>query len=81
MISSGKEYEYLRDPRDDQHREPKTLGKDMHNLCEAVRINLQKAYNRYAANYNLRSNRKISFAEGETVLKKNFYQSDKVAHF
>lgn len=81
MISSGKEYEHLRDTDGDLSISYSHMSKDMKNLYEAVRYNLQRAYKRYSENYNLRSTRKIVFREGETVLKKNFLLSDKSANF
>ena len=81
IISSGTEYDHLRDTDQNINQDPSKISKDMENLYEAVRINLARAYKRYAGNYNLRSTRNIKFEPGEIVLKKNFYQSDKSANF
>ena len=82
MISSGDEYVKLRATNANLDLfEPPTLSDEMKHLYEAVRINLRKAYDRYTTNYNLRSRREISFEEGEKVLKRNFFLSDKSKDF
>ena len=81
MVSSGKEYEHLRDTDGDICISQGNIPKDMKHLYEAVRINLHRAYTRYSANYNLRSTRNVSFKKGEIVLKKNFFLSDKSINF
>lgn len=82
MISSGDEYARLSAANDSlDHFDPPKLSDDVTHLYEAVRINLRKAYERYTTNYNLRSKREVSFEEGEKVLKKNLFLSDKSKDF
>lgn len=82
MISSGDEYTKLRESNLNLDCfEPPKLSEDQIKLYEAVRINLKRAYDKYSTNYNLRSNRDISFDEGETLLKRNFFLSDKSKEF
>lgn len=82
MISSGDEYLHLRDTNQNtDHFDPPKLSEDLKHLYEAVRINLKRAYDRYSTNYNLRSKRDVQFDEGELVLKRNFFLSDKSKDF
>lgn len=78
MVSSGKEYELLR-----QTDSPDTvvLGKEMKDLLVLVQENLLKAYKKYSHPYNLRANAKHQFKQGDVVYKKNVHLSDKGKNF
>lgn len=81
MVSSGREYEHLRNLGDPNQEMGFPLQDDQKKLFELVRENLLKAYQRYATPYNLRANRKHTFRAGEIVFKKNVNLSDKSKHF
>lgn len=81
-ISSGAEYKRIREAGTEVHYEPEELNKELKTIFDTVKTNLKKAYDRYAKQYNLRSNKTLpSYAIGEVVLKKNFFQSSKIKHF
>lgn len=81
-ISSGTEYKYIRDNGMDVVYEPLHMNDNLREIFDTVKSNLKKAYERYAKYYNLRSNKALpSFDIGETVLKKNFHQSNKSKQF
>lgn len=62
MISSGKEYEHLRELDNSEQYDPKLLSEENKKLFEIVRENLYKAYQKYSASFNLRSNKKTLFS-------------------
>lgn len=81
MVSSGAEYEHLREVDDNLAQDPVKLNEEMKSLHKLVRENLLKAYRKYSAPYNLRVNRKHQFQEGDVVYKKNVLLSDKSRDF
>lgn len=81
MISSGQEYEQLREASGDPPREPLKVSEEMSKLFEVVRQNLLTAYERYSRPYNLRANANHTFKEGQIVYKKNIHLSDKERNF
>lgn len=81
MVSSGREYEHLRNLTNPDQDTGFPLHDDQKKLFELVRENLLKAYQRYATPYNLRANRKHTFKPGEIVFKKNVNLSDKSKHY
>lgn len=82
FISSGAEYKRIRETNDDAGYDPLELNENLKSIFEAVKINLKKAYDRYAKHYNLRSSKTIpSYEIGEIVLKKNFFLSSKSKQF
>lgn len=81
-ISSGAEYKHIREAGTDVIYEPSLMTENLRAIFETVKANLKKAYERYAKHYNLRSNKTLpSFEIGESVLKKNFHQSNKSKQF
>lgn len=81
MVSSGTEYEHLRDHGDGKDPDPVQLSEQLRKLYELVRENLHKAYQRYSKPYNLRSNEKHRFQKGDWVYKKNVHLSDAAKKF
>ncbi|KAL9705295.1 hypothetical protein quinque_008813 [Culex quinquefasciatus] len=81
MVSSGTEYEHLRDHGDGKDPDPVELSEQLRKLYELVRENLHKAYQRYSKPYNLRSNEKHRFQKGDWVYKKNVHLSDAAKKF
>lgn len=79
MISSGSEYEALRES--ESPKSPQEVSKDMELLYSKVKENLLKAYQKYSHPYNLRANRKHQFEKGDVVYKKTMYLSDKSRNF
>lgn len=53
----------------------------MGKIYENVRTNLKVAYGKYAKYYNLRAGKTFEYKEGERVLKKNHFLSDKSKAF
>ncbi|KAL9705234.1 hypothetical protein quinque_008752 [Culex quinquefasciatus] len=80
MVSSGAEYDHLRELQEHDF-EPAQVQEDQKKLYEIVRTNLHKAYQRYSKPYNLRSNAKHRFQEGDLVYKRNVHQSDAAKQF
>lgn len=81
-ISTGEEYKHLRDAGNELDYEPAELNENLKEVYESVKTNLRKAYDRYAKQYNLRSNSNApSYEIGETVLKRNFFLSNKAKQF
>lgn len=81
-ISSGVEYSHLRDTNQDISYEPMDVNENLKRIYEAVKENLRQAYSRYAKHYNLRSNQNVlKYEIGETVMKRNFFQSSKSKNF
>lgn len=80
MISSGSEYELLRDT-DDSDRSSRQISEDMKALFNLVRENLMRAYQKYSKSYNLRANTRHHFETGEIVFKRNIHLSDKDKNF
>lgn len=78
MVSSGAEYEMLRESED---QGPVQRSGEMKQLFALVQKNLLKAYQRYSTPYNLRANQKHTFKKGEEVFKKNVHLSDKDRSF
>lgn len=78
MVSSGAEYEMLRESED---QGPVQRSEEMKQLFALVQKNLLKAYQRYSTPYNLRANQKHTFKKGEEVFKKNVHLSDKDRSF
>lgn len=81
IVNSGAEYENpnfmeTTDPKEIINHQAQTLKQ----IRDAIKINLKKAYERYAKYYNLRT-RPIDYAEGEIVWKENFAQSDATKKF
>lgn len=76
IINSGKEYKY---PTYYEHQDQNELVENqaasLKQVREAIKLNLKKAYEKYAKYYNLRA-RPVSFNEGEIVWRENFAQSD-----
>lgn len=81
MVSSGKEYEHLRDLNNTSPRDPQQLSQDQKRLFEIVRENLLKAYQRYSTPYNLRANKRHRFEKGDIVYKKNVNLSNKTKNY
>ena len=81
MVSSGAEYEHLRDHGNGKDPDPAQLSEELRKLYELVRENLHKAYQRYSKPYNLRSNEKHRFQKGDWVYKKNVHLSDAAKKF
>lgn len=81
MISSGDEYEQLRETSGNPKREPEQISDELNELFKVVRQNLQAAYQRYSQAYNLRANKNHSFNQGDVVYKKNIHLSDKDKNF
>lgn len=79
MISSGDEYENLKESEDKNTMA--NFRENQKKLAEIVQNNLKNAYHKYAKHYNLRSNVRRQFQEGEIVFKKNIHQSDKSKNF
>lgn len=73
-IATGEEYGFLRDTND-----PSTMNTNYQqaDLYKNVQDNIKKAYDNYSKNYNLRSNKAVTFEEGSHVLRENKVQSDK----
>lgn len=77
-ISSGAEYKRIRETANDSPNDPSQQNKNLQKIFETVKINLKKAYDRYSKYYNLRSSKtNADYKIGETILKKNFVQSNK----
>lgn len=81
QISSGEEYQNLRDINSDTTPTAKEHSEKMNKIYENVRNNLKIAYDKYSKYYNLRSGKKIEFQVGDRVLKKNHFLSDKSKAF
>lgn len=81
MISSGLEYDQLRETNGNTFQEPLQLSEELTELFKIVSRNLLNAYNRYSRPYNLRANKSHSFKKGEEVYKKNVHMSDKGRDF
>lgn len=81
MVSNGQEYERLIESNPCNNYRPAVLQEDQKKLHEIVQRNVKKAYDKYSHHYNLRSNRKREFTEGEIVYKKNINQSDKAKNY
>lgn len=77
MVSSGKEYDHLRNLAPNEDYDPTKMSEDMKKLYEVVRLNLHRAYERYSRPYNLRSNARHHFKQGDVVYRKNMHLSDK----
>lgn len=80
MVSNGQEYETLSES-DTNTNTPVKLREDQRKLLEIVQKNVKIAYEKYSRNYNLRSNTKHQFREGEVAYKKNMHLSDKTKNF
>lgn len=81
-ISSGIEYQQIRERGDDTEYEPKEMNETMKTIYNKVKENLKQAYNRYSKHYNLRANKTApSYEIGEIVMKRNFVQSNKIKNF
>ena len=81
QISSGKEYQNLRDTNSDQSLVEQEHANKMHKIYEEVRKNLRIAYDKYSKYYNLRSGKLLEFQVGQKVLRKNHFLSDKSKAF
>lgn len=81
MVSSGSEYDHLRDLAEYDPYSPQAVDDQTIKLYETVRENLQRAYTRYSHSYNLRSNERHTFREGDWVYKKNIHLSNKSKNF
>lgn len=81
QISSGEEYQNLRDLNEDVLPTEKEHSETMSKIYENVRNNLKIAYDKYSKYYNLRSGKLIEFREGDKVLRKNHFLSDKSKAF
>lgn len=78
QISSGLEYQRLRDTNSELGPNEKEHSERMVKIYEQVRKNLKTAYDKYSKYYNLRSGKLYNFEEGQKVLRKNHILSDKV---
>lgn len=81
MISCGQEYENLLESVENSSGLSVSFLDDQKKLFEIVQQNLKSAYNKYSHSYNLRSNERRQFQEGEIVYKKNVHHSDKNRNF
>lgn len=81
MISTGTEYEYLRDFESENEYDPSHRPIEVRKLYDIVRQNLHSAYQRYSRPYNLRANSKHTFSPGDIVYKRDMHLSDKGKHF
>lgn len=81
MISTGSEYDHLRDLESTSDTVPSNRSEETRKLYDLVRQNLHAAYQRYSRPYNLRSNVKHSFQPGDNVYKRNVHLSDKSKYF
>lgn len=81
QISSGEEYQNLRDTNSDQSPIAKEHAETMNKIHEEVRKNLKIAYEKYSKYYNLRSGKLLEFEVGQKVLKMNHFLSDKTKAF
>ena len=81
MVSHGDTYQLLRQLDLEEEGEHIIDNPDrMMLLRDLVKKNLTKAYESNRKLYNLRS-RTVEFRVGEQVLRRNFAQSNKIAHF
>lgn len=81
MVSNGSEYDHLRKLAPDVEYDPTRMSEDMKKLYEVVRMNLHRAYERYSRPYNLRSNTRHQFNQGDIVYRKNTHLSDKAKDY
>lgn len=81
QISSGEEYQNLREIEKDESPSEIEHSNKMKKIYEEVRKNLKIAYEKYSKYYNLRSGKIYEFTEGERVLRKNHLLSDKSKAF
>lgn len=77
QISSGEEYQAIRELELDRNPDEKEHSDKMKNIFEEVRKNLKTAYDKFSKYYNLRAGKMLQFAVGQIVLKKNYFLSDK----
>lgn len=81
MVSNGKEYDHLRELDDGKEYNPVKCEEDVRKLYEVVRQNLHKAYEKYSRTFNLRTNKRHCFSQGEWVYKHDMHLSDKSKNF
>ncbi|KXJ77673.1 hypothetical protein RP20_CCG006901 [Aedes albopictus] len=81
MISTGTEYDHLRDFDADKEYNPSHRSIEVRKMYDLVRQNLHSAYQRYSRPYNLRANTKHTFSPGDVVYKRDMHLSDKDKHF
>lgn len=81
QISSGEEYQILRDTERDLTPTENEHNEKMNKIFEEVRKNSKIAYEKYSKYYNLRAGKMVEFSVGQNVLKKNYFLSDKAKGF
>lgn len=81
MISHGQEYEHLHELGEGHDYDASKNSEELRKLYSLVRQNLYQAYLKYSRPYNLRSNQKHCFKQGDLVYKRNVHLSDKSSNF